>query len=128
MRRRTHAMRHSAELKAFIKNALSQYNLPVPEKSDLSYTTGRDAMRGHFPNPQVQRSIDMNLRLIEVYDHEVSSIECYVEKLTKHDNGRDYYLLRSLHGVGQYWPLPFFMRLALLSALTVFRSLRLILG
>jgi len=49
LRRRTHAMRHSAELKAFIKNALSQYNLPVPDKSDLSYTTGRDAMRGYFP-------------------------------------------------------------------------------
>ncbi len=101
LRRRAHAVRHSAELKAFIKNSLSQYNLPVPEKSDLSYTTGRDAMRGYFPNPQVQRSIDMNLRLIEVYDHEVSSIECYVEKLTKHDNGRDYYLLRSLPGVGR---------------------------
>jgi len=101
LRRRTHAVRHSAELKAFIKNSLSQYNLPVPEKSDLSYTTGRDAMRGYFPNPQVQRSIDMNLRLIEVYDHEVSSIECHVEKLTKHDNGRDYYLLRSLPGVGR---------------------------
>lgn len=42
----------------------------------------------------------MNLWLIEVYDYEVSSIECYVEKFIKYDNGRDYYLLCLLFGVG----------------------------
>ena len=58
-------------------------------------------MRGYFPDPLVQRSVDMNLRLIEIYAHEVSSIECHVEKITKNDNGREYHLLRSLPGVGR---------------------------
>lgn len=66
--------RDRGELMGHIKNTLSQYNLPAhPEY--LRYTKHRQPMRSAFPDPSVQRSIDLDLARIEFYDGQLSKLE-----------------------------------------------------
>lgn len=101
LRRRTHITRFGAQLKAHVKNTITQYNLDTPGRLNLTYAHGRQAMRGYFPDEATQRSVDLNLNLVESVQHELHSIECYVEKQAKYHNSQDYHLLKSIHGVGR---------------------------
>tara|TARA_R110002167_G_scaffold365992_1_gene592496 strand:- start:1530 stop:2309 length:780 start_codon:yes stop_codon:yes gene_type:complete len=100
LRRREHLMRKRAELLAHIKNTNSQYNLPAIDMN-LRYVPNRALMKGRFDDPSVQRSIDMDLNLIDFYDKELSSVEWFIEKQAKQHNYQDYVLLRSVPGIGQ---------------------------
>src|SRR5881398_2335524 len=67
LRRRMHLMRNRAELLAHIQNTNSQYNLPEIGKK-LAYKGNRDGVEDHFPDPAVQKSIEVDLALIGYYD------------------------------------------------------------
>jgi len=99
MRRRMHIMRHGAQLKAHVKNTTSQYNLPT-NKLNLRYPGAREQMRDRFPDPAVQKSIDLDLNLIDFYNKELSSVEWYIKKQAKQHNARDFNLLKTISGVG----------------------------
>lgn len=99
LRRREHLMRKRAELLAHIKNTNSQYNLPAIELN-LRYVQNRTKIKNRFDDPSVQRSIDMDLSLIDFYDHELSSVEWFIEKQAKQHNYQDYVTLRSVPGIG----------------------------
>lgn len=93
-------MRKRAELLTHIKNTNSQYNLP-PVELNLRYVQNRKQMLDRFDNPSVQRSIDMDLHLIDFYDHELSSVECFIEKHATQHRYLEYAILRSVPGIGK---------------------------
>lgn len=101
LRRRTHIMRFNSQLKAHVKNTISQYNLPEPGKLDLRYQGGRDSMRNFFPMPATQKSMDMNLNLIENIHQEIAAIQWYVEKNARSHNSSHYQILRTMPGIGR---------------------------
>lgn len=100
LRRRMHLMRKRAELLTHIKNTNSQYNLP-PVEMNLRYVQNRAQMKHRFDDPSVQRSIDMDLHLIDFYDHELSSVEHFLEKHATEHRYLEYVILRSVPGIGQ---------------------------
>src|SRR5207244_3484740 len=67
LRRRMHLMRKRAELLAHIQNTNSQYNLPEIGKK-LAYKGNRDGVAERFLDPAVQKSIEVDLALIDHYD------------------------------------------------------------
>src|SRR5499426_2758139 len=62
LRRRCHLMRKRAELLAHIQNTNSQYNLPEIGKK-LAYKANRAGVTERFPDPAVQKSMDVDVAL-----------------------------------------------------------------
>jgi transposase len=100
LRRRMHLMRKRAELLTHIKNTNSQYNLE-PIDLNLRYVQNRALMQGRFEDPSVQRSVDMDLHLIDFYDRELSSVEGFIDKHARQHEYQAYVILRSVPGIGQ---------------------------
>ncbi|MFC6672295.1 IS110 family transposase [Marinobacterium aestuariivivens] len=100
LRRRMHLMRKRAELLTHIKNTNSQYNLE-PIDLNLRYVQNRTLMQDRFEDPSVQRSVDMDLHLIDFYDRELSSVECFIDKHARQHDYQQYVILRSVPGIGQ---------------------------
>jgi transposase len=100
LRRRNHLMQKRSELLAHIQNTNSQYNLPEFGKK-LAYKANRDGVTDHFPDPSVQKSIEVNLQLLDVYDRLLTELELYIVKQAKGHNVRNLYLLRSIPGIGK---------------------------
>ena len=99
LRRRMHLMRKRAELLAHIHNTNSQYNLPVIGKN-LRYKSNRQLLENRFDDLSAQKSIDLNVNLINFYDQQLSSVECFVRKHAKANDYHSYMLLQSVPGIG----------------------------
>ena len=99
MRRRTHIVRYGGQLKAHVKNTAAQYNLPQTNL-DLNYARSRDEYHRFFPDPSVQRSVDMDLYLVGCFNQELAKVERFILQQAKQHNTRDLYLLKSIKGVG----------------------------
>jgi transposase len=100
LRRRMHFMRKRSELLAHIQNTRNQYNLPVFEKT-ISRKNNRVKVIEHFNDPAVQKSMELNLALIEKYDDILRTTENYILNHVKAHNPNDFYLLRIIPGVGE---------------------------
>ena len=100
LRRRIRLVRHGAHLKAHIANTTSQYNLP-PNNVNLKNVSARDHMRSVFPDPVVQRNVDLDLAILDTYAKELDKVERFIEKQAKQHNPLHLKLLRSIHGIGQ---------------------------
>ena len=100
MRRRTRLVRARSNVLAHIQNTTFQYNLPSFDKK-LTYKSNRQGASDRFPIPSVKMSIDINLSLIDAYDDQIRVMEQFIEKNVKIDNQQDYYLLRSVSGIGR---------------------------
>lgn len=100
LRRRTKIVRHGAQLKAHVSNTISQYNLPA-HNSSLRYPCARAAMRETFDDQSVQRNIDIDLNIVDFYNKELAQVEWFIEKHAKQHNARDYYLLKTIPGIGK---------------------------
>src|SRR5262249_24573941 len=68
LRRRVPLMRKRAELLTHIQQTHSQYNLPEIGKK-IAYKANRDGVAERFPDPAVQKSIEVDLALLGHYDH-----------------------------------------------------------
>jgi transposase len=99
LRRRMHLMRKRAELLAHIHNTNTQYNYPQIGKN-LRYKSNRILVDKRFTDPSVQRSVDMDISLINFYDTQLSSVECYIRKHAKDHDYYSYMLLNSVPGIG----------------------------
>jgi len=99
-RRRMHLTRKRAELLAHIQNTNSQYNLPAISKK-LAYKANRAGVAERFPEPAVQQSIEVDLALINTYDHLLTDLELSLVKTTKAHDAQIFYRLRSIPGVGK---------------------------
>src|SRR5262245_57497794 len=100
LRRRMHLMRKRAELLAHIQNTNSQYNLPEIGKK-LAYKGNRDGVAERFRDPAVQKSVEVDLALIDHYDHLLRDVELSVLKTAKQHNANTLYLLRTVPGIGE---------------------------
>ena len=86
-------------LLAHIHNTLSQYNLPAQTKN-LRYAVNREPLRRAFPDPSVQRSIDLDLSRIDFYDDQLSKLEWYLKQAAKAVDKNTIIRLKSINGVG----------------------------
>src|SRR5919109_817527 len=79
LRRRMHLMRKRAELLAHVQNTNSQYNLPEIGKK-IAYKANRAGIAERFPDPAVQKSIEVDLALIGYYDPLLTDLELHIVK------------------------------------------------
>jgi transposase len=100
LRRRMHLMRKRAELLGHIPNTKSQYNLPEMGKK-IAYKANRDGIAERFPDPAVQKSIEVDLALIDHYDHLLRDRELTMLKTAKQHDANTLYLLRTVPGIGE---------------------------
>ena len=99
LRRRIHFMRKRAELLTHIQQTNSQYNLPEIGKK-IAYKANRDGVAERFPDPAVQKSIEVDLALIGHYDQLLRDIELSIGRTAKHHDANTLYLLRTVPGIG----------------------------
>jgi len=81
LRRRTKIVRHGAYLKAHVSNTTSQYNLPN-HKVNLKNVSAREQVKVAFPDPVVQRNIDLDMAVLDCYAYAqlTGNTECSVAK------------------------------------------------
>ncbi len=100
LRRRMKIVRHGADLKAHVANTTSQYNLP-PNKVNLKNKSAREHIRSAFPDPVVQRNMDLNMSILECYAKELSKLEWFIETQARQHNPVHLHLLHSVSGIGR---------------------------
>jgi len=99
MRRRMHLMRKRSELLAHVHNTNSQYNLPEINKN-LRYAFNREGIAERFDDPSVQKSIELDLSLIDFYDKQLSKVEWHIQQHAKACDQQSLMLLRTVPGIG----------------------------
>jgi transposase len=100
LRRRMSLMRKRAELLTHVQQTNSQYNLPEIGKK-LAYKANRDGVAERFPDPAVQKSIEVDLALIDSYDCLLTNLELDLVQTAKAHDAQTFYRLRSIPGVGK---------------------------
>lgn len=100
LRRRMHLMRKRAELLAHVQNTNSQYNLPEIGKK-LAYKANRQGVAERFADPAVQKSVEVDLALIDHYDHLLTDLELAIVNTAKQHDANTFYRLRSVPGIGK---------------------------
>jgi transposase len=100
LRRRNHFMRKRAELFAHIQNTRSQYNLP-DFLGCIAKPQNREGIVERFDDPSVQKSITVNLQIIQAYDRLLDQLEHDIITLAKEHDLRSYALLQTIPGVGR---------------------------
>ena len=100
LRRRMHRMRKRAELLAHVQNTNSQYNLPGIGKN-IAYKANRDGIAERFPDPAVQKSIEVDLALIGHYDHLLNDVEFSIVHTAKQHDPQTLSRLQSVPGIGK---------------------------
>ena len=100
LRRRMKIVRHGADLKAHIVNTTSQYNLPV-NKVNLKNTPAREHLKATFPEPAVQKNINLDLDILDCYATQLSKVEWYIETQARQHNPVHLNILKTIHGIGK---------------------------
>jgi transposase len=100
LRRRMPLMRKRAELLAYVQNTNSQYNLPEIGKK-IAYKANRDGVAERFPDPAVQKSIEVDLALIDYYDRLLTKLELYVVQTARQHDANTLYRLQTVPGIGK---------------------------
>jgi transposase len=100
LRRRLHLVRHRAELLTHVQQTNSQYNLPEIGKK-IAYQANRDGVAERFPDPAVQKSIEVDLALIGHYDALLRDLELAIVTTAKQHDANTLYLLQTVPGIGK---------------------------
>lgn len=100
LRRRNHLAKKRAELIAHVQNTLHQYNLPEIGKN-LGKKGNRVDVAKRFPDPGVQKSIELDLALIDSYDQLLHRVEHEISLIAKVHDADAYFRLRSVPGIGR---------------------------
>jgi transposase len=100
LRRRMYISRRCTELVAHIQNTNTQYNLPAFNKK-LSRKYNHDGVAERFEDPEVRKSIEVDLAAINSFNQILKPLEWHIEKTAKQHDYHTLYLLRSIPGVGQ---------------------------
>ena len=100
LRRRMPLTRTRAALLAHLHQTHRQYPLPAISKK-LADKANRAGVAERFPEPAVQQRIEVDLALINTYDHLLTDLELSLVKTTKAHDAQIFYRLRSIPGVGQ---------------------------
>lgn len=100
IRRRLHLVRKRGQLLAHIQNTRAQYNLPAFGRK-LAYKANRAGVVEHFADPSVQKSIEVDLALIDHYDALVTDLELTIVREAKRHDADAFHRLRSVPGIGK---------------------------
>jgi transposase len=100
LRRRMYISNRCSELVAHIQNTNSQYNLPAFKKK-LTRKFNHDGVAERFEDPQVRKSIEVDLAIIESLNQILKQLGWHIEKTARQHDYHTLYLLRSILGVGQ---------------------------
>jgi transposase len=100
LRRRMSLMRQRAALLTHVQQTNSQYNLPEIGKK-IAYQANREGVAARFPDPVVQKSIEVDLALLEYYDRLLTELELSLVNRAKAHNAQVFYRLHSIPGVGK---------------------------
>jgi transposase len=100
LRRRIHFMRKRAEVLTHVQQTNSQYNLPAMGKK-IAYKANRDGVSERFPDPAVQKSIAVDLALMDHDDQVLRDVERSILTTAKQHNANTLYLLRTVPGIGE---------------------------
>jgi transposase len=100
LRRRMHLTRKRAELLAHIQHTNSQDHLPEIGKK-LAYKANRDGVAERFPEPAVQKNIEVDLTLIGHDDRLLTALELDLVQTAKAHDAQTFYRWRSIPGVGK---------------------------
>jgi transposase len=100
LRRRMSLMRQRAALLTHVQQTNSQYNLPEIGKK-IAYKANRVGVAERFPDPAVQKSIEVDLALLGYYDGLLTELELCIVNTAKEHNAQLFYRLRSIPGVGK---------------------------
>ena len=100
LRRRMFLKHKRSELLGHIENTRHQHLLPAFNKK-IACKANREGIAEQFPDPSTQMSMQTNLDLLTVYDEKLTEIELFIAKHVKQHNPNDFYLLRSVPGIGK---------------------------
>jgi transposase len=100
LRRRNYFVRKRAELMTHIQICNAQYNLPSFGKP-LTSAKNRVQVAERFGDPQVRKSIEVDLAVIDFLDEKIADLERHLERTVKIENPQVYYLLQTIPGVGK---------------------------
>jgi len=106
LRRRLHLVRKRGQLLAQIQMTAQQYKLP-PLGKGIAYPANRKGVVDHFGDRAVQRSMAVDLALLERYDGILRELELDLVRQAKQHNAQAFQLLRSVPGVGKVLALTF---------------------
>ena len=99
LRRRNYLTRKRADLLAHIQNTNSQCNLPEFGKK-IAYKIHRESVAHQFVDPDVRRSIETDLELIDHLDRLTCNLERFILRNARDHDPNALYLLRTVHGIG----------------------------
>ena len=100
LRRRMYISRRCSELVAHIQNTNTQYNLG-PFRKKLTRKYNHKGVAERFEDPEVRKSVEVDLLLIESFNTLLKKLEWHIEQTAKDHDYHTLYLLRSIPGVGQ---------------------------
>lgn len=100
LRRRMYLMRQRADLLAHVQNTNSQYNLPEIGKR-LTRKLHRVGVAERFADASAQKSVAVDLSMIEYLDKVLNDLELTITRLAKEHDHNVFYLLRSVPGIGK---------------------------
>src|SRR5262245_59946467 len=101
LRRRMYLVRKRAETMAHIQNTNSQYNLaPFGKKIDRARNRDELNIPARFADPRVQKTIEVDLELLDHLDGQIKRLEWYLHKHAQAEAGNTLCRLRSVPGVG----------------------------
>ncbi|MCF7928628.1 MAG: transposase [Spirochaetales bacterium] len=79
LRRRQYFVHQQSELLAHIQITNMQYNLPDFEKN-ISYSANRTCLSDRFPDPDVQKSVEADVHLLDAYHRTLIDIEAQIKR------------------------------------------------
>jgi transposase len=100
LRRRLHFRRKRSELLAHIQNTNSQHNLDQFEKK-ITYASNRTGVSQRFNDPQVHKSVEIDLELIAHYDDLLRKLEYFILRTAQQHDHNTIYRLRTVPGIGK---------------------------
>ena len=100
LRRRMHFSRKRAELLTHIQNTAYQYNLPDIE-NNVCRKSQREGVAQLFPDKSVQKSIQLDLDLLDFYDSILPMLEKEISTIAKEHDADSYFRIRSILGIGR---------------------------
>jgi transposase len=100
LRRRMYLTRKRAERLAHIQNTNSPYNLPEMGKK-LAYKANRDGVAERFPDPAVQKSMEVDMALLEYYDPRLNELALHSLKAATQPDANTLSLLQTVPGIGK---------------------------
>jgi transposase len=100
LRRRLHLVRKRAELLTHVQQTNRQYNLPE-FGTDIAYKTNRPEVAERFADPAVQKSVEVDLALIDYDDQLLRDLELAIVQTAKQHDANTLYLLQTVPGIGK---------------------------